>query len=433
MLFNITNILRILFFEDVMDISRIVLLLCVAMSSIYARQISLEEFLKAVERNSIELINNKAQYQSQLEDQKSLMSWDYPYVETDISVVKNSQGRNEPQTTALLMITPKLPWVSSMLAQSLNIKSIQYKKSYQLSKNLAFIAAKRLYLNYCIAEEKYNIYVQRENNYRSQLDIAKQKVDAGSMSKKDYINFRNSYLEAKLAKTNAKSTLMNLEKTLDTLLGITEDSFENTDLNISKPHIQISGLSFEYVDIQNHHLNKMLQNSLYVEIIDLLAKDYQTNAKLANRDRLHSLELGAGVENANSSANLSLKLQIPLPVTPKNTHLKRKYMALQSGALEQSEVTKRNIRINAQSYIDQLKNKQQYIEIQKENIENKKSLMDMGKIAYDSQKIGLFEYLAYQNSYMDSLITLADAKIDYINTEALLEETLGESLTGEKE
>lgn len=433
MLFNITNILRILFFEDVMDISRIVLLLCVAMSSVYARQISLEEFLKAVERNSIELINNKAQYQSQLENQKSLMSWDYPYVETDVSVVKNSEGRNEPQTTALLMITPKLPWVSSMLRQSLNIKTIQYKKSYQLSKNLAFIAAKRLYLTYCIAEEKYNIYVQRENNYRSQLDIAKQKLDAGSMSKKDYINFRNSYLEAKLAKTNAKSTLMNLEKTLDTLLGITQDNFENVDLNLSKPHIQISGLSFEYVDIQNHHLDKMLQNSLYVEIIDLLAKDYQTNAKLANRDRLHSLELGAGVENANSSTNLSLKLQIPLPVTPKNTHLKRKYMALQSGALQQSEVTKRNIKINARSYIDQLKNKQQYIEIQKENIQNKKSLMDMGKIAYDSQKIGLFEYLAYQNSYMDSLITLADAKIDYINTEALLEETLGESLLGEKE
>lgn len=416
-----------------MNMSRIILLLCVAMSSIFARQISLEEFFKAVERNSIELIDNKARYQSQLEDQKSLMSWDYPYVETDISVVKNSEGRNEPQTTALLMITPKLPWVSSMLSQSLNIKTIQYKKSYQLSKNLTFIAAKRLYLNYRIAEEKYNIYVQRENNYLSQLEIAKQKLDAGSMSKKDYINFRNSYLEAKLAKTNAKSTLMNLEKTLRTLLGITTDDLPNADMSVSNPHIQISGLSFEYVNIANHHLEKMLQNSPYVEIIDLMAKDYQTNAKLANRDRLHSLELGAGVENANSSTNLSLKLQIPLPVTPKNTHLKRKYMALQSGALEQSEVTKRNIKINAKSYMDQLKNKRQYIEIQKENIQNKKSLMDMGKIAYDSQKIGLFEYLAYQNSYMDSLITLADAKIDYINTEALLEETLGESLIGEKE
>ncbi|MDO7253288.1 TolC family protein [Helicobacter cappadocius] len=410
-----------------MRLSKMFLFFCVMMSIVSGREISLEEFLKAVERNSIELIGNKAQYQSQLENQKSLLSWDYPYVETDISVVKNSQGRNEPQTTALLMITPKLPWVSSMLRQSLNIKTIQYKKSYELRKNLAFIAAKRLYLTYSITKEKYNIYIQRENNYRSQLDIAKQKLDAGSMSKKDYINFRNSYLEAKLAKTNVKSTLVNLEKTIDTLIG--EYSRDNTGLDSD---IEVSGLSFEYVNIQNHIVNKILDESLYVEIIDLLAKDYQTNAKLANRDRLSALEIGAGIENANSSTNLSLKLQIPLPVTPKNTHLKRKYMALQSGALSQSEVTKRNIRIKAESYMEQLKNKQQYIEIQKENIQNKKSLMDMGKIAYDSQKIGLFEYLAYQNSYMDSLITLADAKIDYIDTEALLEETLGKSLIGEK-
>ncbi|WP_257874288.1 TolC family protein [Helicobacter sp. 13S00482-2] len=400
------------------------------MSLASGRQISLGEFLKAVERNSIDLINNKAFYQSEIENQKSLLSWDYPYVETDISVVKNSQGRNEPQTTTLLMLTPKLPWVSSMLRQSLNIKTIQYKKSYELSKNLAFIAAKRLYLTYFITKEKYNIYIQRENNYQSQLDIAKQKLEAGSMSKKDYINFRNSYLEAKLAKTNVKSTLIDLKKILDTLLG--KDLSDGAYLDTLDSEIEISGLSFGYVANPNHFIDKILEESLYVEIIDLLAKDYQTNAKLANRDRLSALEIGAGIENANSSTNLSLKLQIPLPLTPKNTHLKRKYMALQSGALQQSEVTKRNIKIKAKSYIEQLKNKQQYIEIQKENIQNKKSLMEMGKIAYDSQKIGLFEYLAYQNSYMDSLITMADAKIDYVNTEALLEETLGRSLMERK-
>ncbi|WP_288644548.1 TolC family protein, partial [uncultured Helicobacter sp.] len=83
-------------------------------------------------------------------------------------------------------------------------------------------------------------------------------------------------------------------------------------------------------------------------------------------------------------------------------------------------------------YWDQLQSKKHYIELQKENIENKKSLVEMGKIAYEAQKISLFEYLAYQNSYMDSLITLADAKLEYVTIQSMLEETLGIML-GEQE
>lgn len=411
---------------------KIGLLVCGLFMGAFAHEISLSTFVKAVERNSIELIGKKAEYESLLENQRSLIAWDYPYVETDVSMVKNNQGNMAPQTTAILMLIPKLPWVSTMLYQSLHIKTIQYKKSYELSKNLVFIAAKRLYLNYVITKEKYDIYTQRENNYLSQLKIAKDKVDAGSMSKKDYINFRNSYLESKLAKTNVESMLINLEKTLDTLLAIVEPNPDNANFSVfldDAHSVKVSGLGFEYVKIEDSGLKQILDHSLYVDIIDLSAKDYQTNAKLANRDRFNTLEVGAGVENANSSTNVSLKFQIPLPLTPKNTHLKRKYMALESGALAQSEVIKRNIRIQTNSYMSQLKNKEKYIEIQKENIQNKKHLMEMGKIAYESQKIGLFEYLIYQNSYMDALIALAEAKLDYVNTTALLEETLGKSLT----
>ncbi len=163
--------------------------------------------------------------------------------------------------------------------------------------------------------------------------------------------------------------------------------------------------------------------------LDLTAKDYQVNAKLANRDVFNAFEFGIGSESYNSSTNLSVEVRIPLPVTPKNIYQKRKFLDLQSGTLAQSEVMKRNIRINANSYLNQLKTKEAYIETQKEAIANKKRLMEMGRIAYEAQKIGLFEYLIYQNSYMDALITLAEAKIEYIDISALLEETLGESLT----
>ncbi|GAA8012144.1 TolC family protein [Helicobacter pylori] len=397
-----------------------------------AKIFTLQEFFKEVETNSMELIGKKADFKSRLNEQRSINAWDFPYIDNETSMVKNFQGIIEAQPRTLLIVRPKLPWVSSLLSKSLSIKTIQYDKSYQLNKNLAFIGAKRLYLTYVMTKEKYQVYVQREANFYSQLKIAKEKVKAGSMSEKDYINFKNSYLESKLAKTNVETKLIDLEKMLDTMLAIVEPVKEGAHFDTYLNHlhdVKVIGLDFEYVRLEPEALKFKLDRSLYVDILDLTAKDYQVNAKLANRDVFNEFEFGIGSESYNSSTNLSVEVRIPLPVTPKNIYQKRKFLDLQSGTLAQNEVMKRNIRINANSYLNQLKTKEAYIETQKEAIANKKRLMEMGRIAYESQKIGLFEYLIYQNSYMDALITLAEAKIEYIDISALLEETLGESLT----
>ncbi|WP_033595879.1 TolC family protein [Helicobacter pylori] len=397
-----------------------------------AKTFTLQEFFKEVEINSMELIGKKADFKSRLNEQRSVNAWDFPYIYNETSMVKNFQGIVEAQPRTLLMVRPKLPWVSSLLSKSLSIKTIQYDKSYQLNKNLAFIGAKRLYLTYMMTKEKYQVYAQREANFYSQLKIAKEKVKAGSMSEKDYINFNNSYLESKLAKTNVETKLIDLEKMLDTMLAIVEPVKEGVHFDTYLDHlhdVKVIGLDFEYVRLEPEALKFKLDRSLYVDILDLTAKDYQVNAKLANRDVFNEFEFGVGSESYNSSTNLSVEVRIPLPVTPKNIYQKRKFLDLQSGTLAQNEVMKRNIRINANSYLNQLKTKEAYIETQKEAIANKKRLMEMGRIAYEAQKIGLFEYLIYQNSYMDALITLAEAKIEYIDISALLEETLGESLT----
>ncbi|GAA6811134.1 TolC family protein [Helicobacter pylori] len=401
-------------------------------SMLEAKTFTLQEFFKEVETNSMELIGKKADFKSRLNEQRSINAWDFPYIDNETSMVKNFQGIIEAQPRTILMVRPKLPWVSSLLSKSLSIKTIQYDKSYQLNKNLAFIGAKRLYLTYVMTKEKYQVYVQREANFYSQLKIAKEKVKAGSMSEKDYINFKNSYLESKLAKTNVETKLIDLEKMLDTMLAIVEPVKEGVHFDTYLDHlhdVKVIGLDFEYVRLEPEALKFKLDRSLYVDILDLTAKDYQVNAKLANRDVFNEFEFGIGSESYNSSTNLSVEVRIPLPVTPKNIYQKRKFLDLQSGTLAQNEVMKRNIRINANSYLNQLKTKEAYIETQKEAIANKKRLMEMGRIAYEAQKIGLFEYLIYQNSYMDALITLAEAKIEYIDISALLEETLGESLT----
>ncbi|WP_104628773.1 TolC family protein [Helicobacter bizzozeronii] len=402
-------------------------------SFLSAKTFSVEEFFKRVEHNSMELIQKKAEFISLLEEQKSTNAWDFPFISNETSMVRNYQGIAEAQPRTVLMIKPKLPWVSRLLARSLSIKNVQYRKSYELSRNLAFIGAKRLYLNYILNIEKHNIYARREQIFLSQLNAAQRKVEAGSMSEKDYINFKNSYLESKLAKINMETLIINQEKTLNTMLAIVHPVIsKNADFStfLDKDHlIKIPGLQFEYVRIGEYGLQRILDHSLYVEVLDLSAKDYKVNANLANRDVFKNFEFGLGAESYNSATNFSIEFNIPLPVTPKNIHLKRKFLALENGTRAKNVVMKRNIGINARAYLNQLQTKEKYMKIQIEAIDNKAKLMEMGRIAYEAQKIGLFEYLIYQNSYMDALIALAEAKIEYVNITALLEETLGQTFT----
>lgn len=400
---------------------------------LHAQPISKQAFFEAVEQNSINLVRDKAQFQSLLENQRATNSWESPYTEIDTDFVKNALGKNETSVTALVMLRPKLPWVQTLLHKSLRTQVEQYDKTYKLHKELAYISAKRLYLSYTLTKEKYNVAMQRESNFYHQLQIAKAKLDAGSMSKKDYISFNNSYLDAKLLKMQTQAQLLELQRVLHQILGLIEAHPINQDkvddeILDSLHDVVVDDLHFTYTHIEPESAYKQLEISPYLDILALQARNYQTNAKLANRDRFEAFELGGGIAHSESSNGAQLRFSIPLPVTPKNTHLKRKWLALHSGSVRESEITKNNLLVSVDSYLDQLESKKSFIELQQENIQNKKDLVEMGKIAYESQKISLFEYLAYQNSYMDSIITLADAKLEYIDIQSLLEETLGKMI-----
>ena len=445
------------------------------------QELTKEAFFESVEARNISLVKSKATFVSLLESQKAYNAWDSPYTEIEGTQNKNGYGKKELEINALFILKPKLPWVQTLLHKSLNLQTLQYQKTYNLYKNLAFISAKQLYLSYLITKEKYHIYIHRESNFLSQLQIAKARVKAGSMSQKDYISFNNSYLDAKLLKMQAQTQLLDLQRQLHQILGIEvldiidsaistqgaqntqkaniQNAQESSEQDLDSPNMQdayndyqkaqdsaniakhideqilspkrdivVKGLDFDYATLSFAHARESLKSSPYTEILDLQAKDYKTNAKIVSRERFDTIEIGAGVAHSPSSDGVQFRLSVPLPVTTKNMHLKRKFLALHSGALRENEITKTNLSLNLESYYEQLGNKKSYIELQKENIQNKKELVEMGKIAYEAQKISLFEYLTYQNAYMDSLITLANAKLEYIAIQSLLEETLGEML-----
>lgn len=386
-----------------------------------AYEMSRDEFYSRIEQNSIPLIKSKAGFESNLAETRSNISWNASYVESDIDIGKSS-GVNTIESTTLLILTPRLPWVVSMLKSSLNIKSVQYKKHYDLLKTLAFIGAKRLYLNYILTKEKYQIYQLREQNFLSQLEIAESRLKSGSIANKDYVNFKNSYYEAKLARTQTQHDIAFLKAELLKSLGLSGDG-----------DIRVMDMEFGFVPNTPEELSKIWESSPYIEILGLGAQDEAIQARAAGASRWDGFEFGLGLQNissADTQQNLaSFRLQVPIPFTTKYGHLKRKHLILQSAILRELEVKKNNLKVEVLGFAQQLSIQQDYIRLQDESVQNKKSLMDMGKIAYESQKIGLFEYLTYQNSYMDSLIARLQSRLDYVKTQTLLEEALGMILT----
>ncbi len=420
----------------------------------YAQEIELKDFVKALEKNSIELIDNKAQFESSLSERRSTISWDYPLIEASGNTIKaNDQLGTEWDMS--IVIKPKFWWVNALLKDSLKARGEQYQKTHGLIKNIKFINGKRIYLTYIATKEKYKYYLKREENFLKLLSIAKKRLDGGSISKKDYVSFESAYLDSTLASVAVRNDLLELQKNLFILMGLDKQHYahvsssqENTNVvyaieqelhsiesdnkeDIIKRHdeIIIKDLSFKFINIQQNLLEEKLKNSLYVAILDSQTKEYQALSKYEGQNLWGNLEIGIGINHSLSSYNPSLQTAIPLPVTKKQSHLKAKYMALESGSISKNIITKKQIAIKAKAYLQELTLQKKYIDIAEKNTRVKQHLAELNRLGYEAQQVTLFEYITQQNAFVDSQIALVNAHIKYIDLVSLLEETLGESFT----
>lgn len=97
------------------------------------------------------------------------------------------------------------------------------------------------------------------------------------MSEKDYINFNNFYLEFKFVKINVEIKFIDLEKMLDMMFVIVELVKEGAYFDIYLDYlydVKVIGLDFEYVYLEFEVLKFKLDCLLYVDILDLMVKDY---------------------------------------------------------------------------------------------------------------------------------------------------------------
>lgn len=382
------------------------------------QKMSIDEFIERVETNSINLAKSQALTKSLHYEGKVARAWNSPYVEAEVDRIKSPSGGSELEHTIWLKIAPRLPWVTYTLAQSYKNKILRAEKSYELTKNLALITAKRLYLDYLILKEQHQIYTARYENAKNQLQISQVQYSAGRISKSQYLFFKSDFLATKVALKNSHNELLNALNALKVILGIT---LEDSD-------IEVEALNFAFVKIARNSLEASLNSNLYLQIVNLDIKDYQYSASIASQSRFDQIEIGGGIAKSESSDSALLSLKIPIPLTTQYGNKKAMYLALQSGSIREGEILKSSILLNATSYLDQLGNKKQLIALAKDNEDNRAKLSEIAKIGYEAGKTSAFEYLSVKNEHLNSMIATIQAKRDYIQTLAMLEETLSSVL-----
>ncbi|TLD97377.1 TolC family protein [Helicobacter jaachi] len=379
---------------------------------------NVDEFSERVERNSINLAKSRAMAQSLLYEGKSMRAWNSSYVEAESNNIKAPGGGTQMESNIVLMLAPRLPWVTYTLAQSYQNKILRQEKSYELTKRLALIAAKRLYLDYLILKEQYQIYISRYENAKNQLKFSQIQYEVGRISKSQFLFFKSDFLTTEIGLKTSHKDMLDALNALKVILGVTA---EDSDLIIE-------GLIFDFLVLDKANIEQTLSQSLYLDIIALDIKDYQYSASVASQSRFDSFEIGGGISKAESSDGVMFRVKVPIPLTTKYGNQKAMFLALQSGSIRESEILKDSLLVSAQSYLQQLLTQEEIISLAVDNEDNRAKLSEIARIGYDAGKTSAFEYLSVKNEHLNAMIATTQAKRNYIQILAKLEETLSSVL-----
>lgn len=374
-----------------------------------AAELSYEDFKAAAFQNSAELITQNAMTQSIKSEGAAWSAWENPSVEISPSFTRNAATKRlETQGQILLMITPKMPWVSGIIADAYATKALKSETMLQLQKNLIAIGLKKSYLSYLIFKEQLGIYENKEELAKNALDIAQKRFEANRISKAELLRFKSDH-SAALGLLRAQDSLVKSQLSALRILANAPEFSAIYDL--------------DFYFLPQISLSNRAESSIYREILRLDALDFEQSGKALSRSRMDALSFGAGYTvGANS---IDLKFIIPLPFSTKYGHQKDALYALRAASLKNTEIKKQTIAKSASALEAQLLEQKTLIDLALANEINQKELFEIMQKGFDAGVVGVFEYLNTKNAYLTSRIQTTQEKLNYINLFALLEETLG--------
>ena len=275
-----------------------------------------------------------------------------------------------------------------------------------------------------LAQDSYEVLMQNYKQAELNYDIVKAKFEQGSVSEYDKISSEVQLRSAWPNVVSGQNAVELAKLQLKVLMGITADVDIVTDDKMQKTTIEASNLSLDnnstlrQIDLNGELLNqtrKMLKTNFHPTIALVGSYQYQSMSN-TNWE----------INNYNWSNASSLTLSLSIPLFKASNFTKLKSNKIQQWQLAENRLnTERMLRMQAQSYLDNMTASAEQLQSNKQAVELAKKGLQISQKRYDVGKGTILELNNSQVSLTNVQLTYNNSIYEYLVAKSELNTVLG--------
>lgn len=282
-----------------------------------------------------------------------------------------------------------------------------------------------------LAQDSYEVLMQNYKQAELNYDIVKAKFEQGSVSEYDKISSEVQLRSAWPNVVSGQNAVELAKLQLKVLMGITadvdivtDDKLINYENEMQKTTIEASNLSLDnnstlrQIDLNGELLNqtrKMLKTNFHPTIALVGSYQYQSMSN-TNWE----------INNYNWSNASSLTLSLSIPLFKANNFTKLKSNKIQQWQLAENRLnTERMLRMQAQSYLDNMTASAEQLQSNKQAVELAKKGLQISQKRYDVGKGTILELNNSQVSLTNVQLTYNNSIYEYLVAKSELNTVLG--------
>ncbi|MBQ3539728.1 MAG: TolC family protein [Bacteroidaceae bacterium] len=282
-----------------------------------------------------------------------------------------------------------------------------------------------------LAQDSYEVLMQNYKQAELNYDIVKAKFEQGSVSEYDKISSEVQLRSAWPNVVSGQNAVELAKLQLKVLMGITadvdivtDDKLINYENEMQKTTIEASNLSLDnnstlrQIDLNGELLNqtrKMLKTNFHPTIALVGSYQYQSMSN-TNWE----------INNYNWSNASSLTLSLSIPLFKASNFTKLKSNKIQQWQLAENRLnTERMLRMQAQSYLDNMTASAEQLQSNKQAVELAKKGLQISQKRYDVGKGTILELNNSQVSLTNVQLTYNNSIYEYLVAKSELNTVLG--------
>lgn len=282
-----------------------------------------------------------------------------------------------------------------------------------------------------LAQDSYEVLMQNYKQAELNYDIVKAKFEQGSVSEYDKISSEVQLRSAWPNVVSGQNAVELAKLQLKVLMGITadvdivtDDKLTNYENEMQKTTIEASNLSLDnnstlrQIDLNGELLNqtrKMLKTNFHPTIALVGSYQYQSMSN-TNWE----------INNYNWSNASSLTLSLSIPLFKASNFTKLKSNKIQQWQLAENRLnTERMLRMQAQSYLDNMTASAEQLQSNKQAVELAKKGLQISQKRYDVGKGTILELNNSQVSLTNVQLTYNNSIYEYLVAKSELNTVLG--------